>query len=158
RFAVIGPATAQALEAYGIRPDLVPEEYVAEAIAQGLQRLDAIAGRRILLLRADIARRALADELRARDAVVIEVAAYRTVAQPMEGAALRRVLHGEQLDVMTFTSSSTVHGVMRGLVGLGEKPERALAGIALAAIGPITAGTLREYGLHPAVVADEYTI
>src|SRR5262249_29080674 len=59
--AVVGPATAQALEAFGIRPDFVPEEYVAEAIAQGLQGLGAVAGRRVLLLRADIARRTLAD-------------------------------------------------------------------------------------------------
>jgi uroporphyrinogen III methyltransferase/synthase len=158
RFAVIGPATARSLEAHGIHPDFVPAEYVAEAIAKGLGRLGVGTGHRVLLLRADIARRALADELRAMGAEVVEIAAYRTVLQPAVGATLRRVLHGERLDAITFTSSSTVHGVMRGVLALGEVPEQALADIAFAAIGPITAATLREYGLIPSVVATEYTI
>src|SRR5262249_54347205 len=104
------------------------------------------------------ARRTLADELRAQGAVVVEAAAYRTIIQPVEGALLRRVLHDDQLDAMTFPSSSTVHGVMRGLVALGATPRPGLAGIARAAMRAITAGTLREYGLEPNMVAAEYTI
>jgi uroporphyrinogen III methyltransferase / synthase len=154
-FAVIGPATARALELQGITPDFVPTEYVAEAIAAGL---GAVAGRRILLLRADIARRALADELRRGGAEVTEVVAYCTLNQPPDVATLRGVFGADRPDVVTFTSSSTVRGLVRGLEAAGYAPERILAGVALAAIGPITAGTLREHGLEPKIVAEEYSV
>jgi len=158
RFAVIGPATALALErASGRRPDVMPEEYVAEAVAAALGDVE---GRRILLLRADIARRSLAEELRAKGADVREVAAYRTVVRPPEPEAVRRLLADESApaDVITCTSSSTVQGLVRGLEAAGLEPRTALRGVALAAIGPVTARTLREHGLEPAVVAADYTM
>src|SRR5690242_7589830 len=155
RVAVIGPATARALQAQGVTPDLIPDEYVAEGILEGL---GTVAGARILLLRADIARRSLAEGLRVRGAAVEEVAAYRTVERPVEAGALRVLLETDQPDAITFTSSSTVRGLLKSLPTGGPLPHDALAGIALACIGPITAGTLREHGLEPAVVADEYTV
>jgi uroporphyrinogen-III synthase len=135
----------------------MPEEYVAEAIASAL---GAVAGRRVLLLRADIARRSLAEELRAKGADVREVAAYRTVVRPPEPEALRRILEDRDapMDVITCTSSSTVQGLVRGLEVAGLEPREALRGVALAAIGPVTARTLGEYGLEPAVVAADYTM
>lgn len=154
RIAVIGPATARALAEQGISADTMPDEYVAEAI---VETLGNVAGQRVLLLRADIARRALAEELRVRGADVDEVAAYRTVVQPVPEEIVRAVFDGGPVDAITFTSASTVHGLMRGLAGAGRDPAEALHGIALAAIGPITADTLREYDLEPAVVAAEYT-
>lgn len=155
RVAVIGPATARALAAQGVTPDLIPDEYVAEGILEGL---GAVANTRILLLRADIARRSLTEGLRARGAVVEEVAAYRTVERPVETHALRALLEADRPDAITFTSSSTVRGLLKSIPTGGPHPHDALAGIALACIGPITAGTLREHGLEPAVVADEYTV
>lgn len=155
RVAVIGPATARALQAQGVTPDLIPDEYVAEGILEGL---GAVAGTRILLLRADIARRSLAEGLRARGATVEEVTAYRTVERPVETNVLRALLEADRPDAITFTSSSTVRGLLKSLPTAGPHPHDALAGIALACIGPITAGTLREHGLEPAVVADEYTV
>lgn len=155
RVAVIGPATAHALEARGVTPDLIPDEYVAEGILEGL---GAVAGARILLLRADIARRSLAEGLRGRGAAVEEVAAYRTVERPVDPHVLRALLDADRPDAITFTSSSTVRGLLTSISSLGREPHDALAGIALACIGPITAGTLREHGLEPAVVADEYTV
>lgn len=155
RFAVIGPATARALEAQGIAPDMMPDEYVAEGI---LDALGNVAGQHILLPRADIARQTLADELRLRGADVDEVAAYRTVARPVDAAALRGLLDGGSVDAITFTSSSTVRGFLAGLAQLGLPAKECLRSIALAAIGPITATTLRENGLEPAVVAGEYTM
>lgn len=62
------------------------------------------------------------------------------------------------MDAITFTSSSTALGLLQGLAATGRDPAEALRGVALAAIGPITAATLREHGLEPAVVAREYTI
>lgn len=155
RAAVIGPATARALEAQGVTPDLIPGEYVAEGILRGLGN---VAGKPILLLRADIARRSLAEGLRAGGAAVAEVAAYRTVERPVDADALRALLEADRPDAITFTSSSTVRGLLTSISTLGRQPRAALASIALACIGPITAGTLREHGLEPAVVADEYTV
>ncbi|HEX6797298.1 MAG TPA: uroporphyrinogen-III synthase [Ktedonobacterales bacterium] len=166
RIAVIGPATAEALAARGVAADLVPAEHVAEAILDGMGN---VAGQRVLLARADIARQALAEGLRLRGADVVQVAAYRTVPVPVEAEALRRLLV-ERPDAITFTSSSTVEGFVAGLAAaIGRPPDASgrppdaptlaetLAGIALAAIGPITAATLREHGLEPAVVAADYT-
>lgn len=153
--AAIGPATAQALEAHGVTPTLVPDEYVAEGILRGVGN---VSGKRLLLLRADIARKTLAEELRRGGAEVDEVAAYRTIVVPPDAAVLRRLLDADRPDAITFTSSSTVRGLLQSLDAVGVSPEEAFAGIALACIGPVTAGTLREYGLEPALVAGEYTM
>ena len=155
RFAVIGPATAAALQSHGVTPDLMPDEYVAEALAA---RLGSVTGQRILLLRADIARKTLADDLRRSGALVTELAAYRTVVQPPDSTLLRALIETDRLDLITFTSTSTVLGLLAGLAALGLDPSSALEGISLAAIGPITAATLRDHGLAPSVVAEDYTI
>jgi uroporphyrinogen III methyltransferase/synthase len=156
RLAAIGPATAAALERRGVPPDLVPGEYIAEGLVTALGN---VAGQHILLPRADIAREALARELRLRGADLDEIAAYRTVAQLLAPDLLERVLDRRQrVDAITFTSSSTVRSLIESLRAAGREPYEALDGVTLAAIGPITAATLREHGLEPAVVAAEYTI
>jgi uroporphyrinogen III methyltransferase/synthase len=151
--AAIGPATAAALrQATGNSPDLVPEEYIAEAIAAGISDVQ---GQRILLLRADIAREALAVELRRKGAEVDEIAAYRTVVRPPDAEALARAL-AARLDVITFTSSSTVRGFV---ASLGQQdPAEVLGGALVACIGPITAQTAREAGLTPHIIAKTYTM
>ena len=155
RVAAIGPATAKALEDVGVAVDLTPDEYIAEGILEGL---GLVAGQRLLLARADIARRSLAEGLRLRGAEVDEVAAYRTIAEPVAPDLLKRILEDDRVDAITFTSSSTVRGLLQGLAATGRDPRAALDGVALAAIGPITAATLREHELTPAFVAEEYTI
>ena len=155
RVAAIGPATAQALAREGVPVDLTPDEYVAEGILEGL---GLVAGQRMLLARADIARRSLAEGLALRGAEVDEIAAYRTVTQPVAPELIQRVLVSDHVDALTFTSSSTVRGLLQGLASAGLEPHETLRGVALAAIGPITAATLRENGLEPALVAEEYTV
>jgi uroporphyrinogen-III synthase len=155
RVAAIGPATAAALQAQGITADLVPTEYIAEQLVDALGN---VAGQRILLPRADIARETLRDELRLRGADVNEIAAYRTVAQPLAPELLERVLRTERVDAITFTSSSTVRSLIESLRSSDYDPQQTLIGITLACIGPITAATLRECGLEPGLVAQEYTI
>ncbi len=156
RVGAIGPATARELEAWRVRPDFVPREYVAEGL---LAEIGNVAGQRILLPRADIARQTLAAELRLRGAEVVEVTAYRTVVQSPDAETLRRALVEERPDVITFTSSSTVRGFVESLAasGLGQ-PAAVLGGVAIACIGPITAATARSYGLEPTLSAEEYTI
>jgi uroporphyrinogen-III synthase len=155
RVAVIGPATADALGSHGVSADLMPDEYVAESIVEGLGN---VAGQRILLARADIARKTLAEELRLRGAEVDEVAAYHTEALPLDAGALDDVLRRDPADAITFTSSSTAHSLMRSLRQAGMEPADALKSVTTCAIGPITAATLREYGVAPDVVAETYTI
>jgi len=156
KLAAIGPATATALEQYHLRADYVPDQYVAEAVAAGI---GDVQGQRILLPRTDIARPALAIALHKAGAAVDEVTAYRTVrAGTVQGSALtsedvRQMLAENQIDVVTFTSSSTVRNLV-ALLGDAEP----LRGPLIACIGPITAGTAREMGLRVDMVAEEYTI
>jgi uroporphyrinogen III methyltransferase/synthase len=152
RLGAIGPATAEALRASGVRPDFVPDEYVAEAI---IADIGPVAGQRILLPRADIAREALAVELRRLGADVEEIAAYRTVARPLDTQTVTAALKAHP-DAITFTSSSTVRGFLAALGGLNLA--ETLRGVAVACIGPITAQTAREAGLMPQIVAKEYTM
>jgi uroporphyrinogen-III synthase len=150
RVAAIGPATAQALTMHGVQPQVIPDEYVAERIPDGL---GDVKGQCILLPRAKIAREALAVELRRRGAVVHEVAAYDTRAArpgPQDWAELRR-----GVDVVTFTSSSTVRELLGLLAG---EPDVSLGRAGVACIGPITAQTARELGLHVDIVARVYTM
>ncbi|HEX5725185.1 MAG TPA: uroporphyrinogen-III synthase, partial [Longimicrobiaceae bacterium] len=152
RACAIGPATAGALEARGVRPAVVPSEFVAEAVVEALAAADDLRGRRVLLPRADLARAALPQGLAARGAEVVEVAAYRTVPDDGAGAeAARARLAAGEIDLVTFTASSTVRGFV-ALVG----PE--LGRAAVASIGPITSATARALGLRVDVEAEEYTI
>ncbi len=140
KVAAIGPATAATLRAHGVEPELVPSEYVAEAILDGV---GDVRGLRFLLPRADIARETLVEGLESRGATVDEIAAYRTVEVSAPRAELGPI------DAVTFTSSSTVRGFLAG----GPVP----AGAKVVCIGPITAQTAREHGLDVAAVAQHYT-
>lgn len=172
RIATIGPATAAALERYGLTAALIPDEYIAESVAGALrrdaeQRGQTLAGQRILLARAAEARQVLISELEQAGAHVEVAAAYQTlpVAQDDErGREVITLLRQQQLDVVTFTSSSTVHHFMHWLsqsapdIAIllaypGNQPHRPL----IACIGPITAQTARDYGLEVGVEAREYT-
>jgi len=148
--AAIGPATAAALVRHGVHADRVPPEYVAEAVAEAL---GPVAGQRVLLARADIARPVLAQRLREAGAQVDDVVAYRTVAPAGLAERLPELL--ATVEIVTFTSSSTVRHLLEAL---SPQARRALERKAIACIGPITAKTARESGLRPAVVAETYTI
>lgn len=148
KIAAIGPATAQALQREGLEVAFVPETFIAEAIAEGLDAQ----GKRVLLLRANIARKDLRDLLRAQGAYVGEVAAYRTRPARLKPERVREALKG--VDVVAFTSGSTVHTL---LDVLGDQREL-LDGVIVACIGPITARAAREQGLLVHVEAREHTV
>jgi len=173
RTAAIGPATAAALARYGITADLVPGEYIAEGVAAALiddarRRNQPLAGKRVLLARAAEARNVLVSELQGAGAVVDVVAAYRTAAVSSDderGREVLRMLEARQLDILTFTSSSTVRnfmhwlrqcetGVADSLISLVKGNERPK----IACIGPITSQTAREFGLDVHIEAQEFTI
>jgi uroporphyrinogen III methyltransferase/synthase len=149
--AAIGPATAEALRERGIEPDFIPGEYVAEAIVPGLGEVQ---GQRILLPRADIARKALVDALVQHGALPDEIAVYRTVVPQANPQAMRDLEQG--VDIATFTSSSTVRNFYQMLGE--ERASELLRGAVIACIGPVTARTAQALGLRVDIVADEYTV
>lgn len=152
KVAAIGPKTAAALQKVGVVPDFVPDEYVAEAILPGLGELQ---GLRVLLLRADLARAALPQAIQQAGGAAHEIAVYNTLPAQTNPHALRALQLG--VDVVTFTSSSTVRNFVNLARQAGLDP-RALPGDPLiACIGPITAQTAREQGLQVDLVASEYT-
>lgn len=155
RLAAIGPATAGALRDLGLEPEVVPEEYVAEGLAESLRGLIG-PGERVLLARAADTRDVLVRELEAAGAQVDEVPAYRTRPAHEDAEELRRALAAGRVDVVTFTSSSTVRH-FAGLFPSGDLP-RLLSGVAIACIGPVTRATAGELGLEARIVPREYTI
>jgi len=155
KFCAIGPATARHLQARGVEVDYTPKEFVAEAILQGFEKM-AIRGKRILLARVKQARDILPKGLRALGAEVDVVEAYRTI-KPRGGARrLKSILANGKVDVITFTSSSTVNH----FVELLEKEDLKglLQGIAIACIGPVTAQTAESLGVTVHIQPREYTI
>jgi uroporphyrinogen III methyltransferase/synthase len=147
--AAIGPATSAALQEYSISPNLMPDVYTAEGVLAAFDKLGSVAGQRFLLARADIARKALANGLRERGAVVDEIPAYQTVP-------VKEGMPPADIDIVTFTSSSTVEGYVNCLGT--RQPAEALAGSRVVCIGPITAATARELGVPVDGVAQKYTI
>jgi uroporphyrinogen-III synthase len=155
RVAAIGPATKKAIEQGGIKVDVVPKEYVAESVVRSLRR--RVKGKRVLLVRAKVARDVIPRELREAGARVDVVEAYETVVPQSSRARLRAVLKNGRLrpQVVTFSSSSTV----RNFVALlGGSRRSGLSSILTASIGPVTSSTLRELGLQVDIEAEEYTI
>jgi len=154
RIAAIGPETARAVERFHLRVDAVPEEYRAEAL---IPVLGEVRGQRILLPRAAEARAILPQALTALGAQVEEVAVYRTI-RPRETQAekLQSLFMEEKIDLVTFTSSSTV----RNFVALfpGADVRKVIGSARVGCIGPITAATAREYGLDVAVQPVSYTV
>ena len=157
RVCAIGPATSQSLLQYGIRADVVPAEFRGEGAAEAIVQADgALAGARVLLPRAAVARDALPGRLRAAGALVDVVAAYQTLGPTEEDAAsLRELVHLRKVDVITFTSPSTVD---RLLEALGDGADSLSQGpFTIACIGPITEEAARARGLAVHATAREYT-
>jgi uroporphyrinogen-III synthase len=155
--AAIGPATRKALEQRGLRVEVMPSEYVAEAVVGSLR--EHVKGKRLLLVRAKVARDVIPNELRQAGAEVDVREAYETVAPESSRQRLLEALDSasERPDVITFTSSSTVRNFV-DLVGAETAHSGLLDGVRLASIGPVTSQTLLELNLPVDIRAAEYTI
>ncbi len=173
RIAAIGPATAMALTKYGAKVDLVPAKYIAEDVASALiadarKRGEPLEGKRLLLARAAEARNVLVTELQRVGVKVDVVAAYQTVGVDKEdeqGHKILRQLEAQQLDILTFTSSSTVRNFMHWLreydatfTNTFLSHVMQLTRPKIACIGPVTSQTAREFGLKVHIEAQVYTI
>jgi uroporphyrinogen-III synthase len=162
KITAIGPATKKAIEKRGLKVHIVPDEYVAESVVKSLRK--KVEGKRVLLVRAKVARDVIPRELRKAGAIVDVFEAYETVVPASSGTRLRAALKNpkQRPDVITFTSSSTVKNFV-ALLGANGRPRqrkrpRQLEGVTLASIGPVTSSTLRQTKLGVDVEAREYTI
>jgi uroporphyrinogen III methyltransferase / synthase len=157
RLCTIGPATADRLRRFGIRVDLMPAEYRAEAVLDALQAHGDLENQRILLPRANIARDLLAEELRRAGAEVREIAAYRTeLVEGDPGSDLYRMLLEGQIDVVTFTSASTVRNFARQFGA--DTAADLLRTTIVASIGPVTAEAARHLNIETTIMPSSYTI
>jgi uroporphyrinogen III methyltransferase/synthase len=147
RVAAIGPGTARALDRHGIRPDLVPERFVAESL---LESFPTGTGR-VLIARAETARDVLPEGLTERGYDVEVLAVYRAVPVAPDADDVERVRAGD-VDALTFTSSSTVTNFCAAVPGLPEPQPLVVS------IGPVTSATARERGLRVDAEADPHTI
>lgn len=157
KIGAIGPKTARMWERMGILPDLIPEEYRAEAVIAGLQKKE-IQGCKILIPRAEKAREILPDELRESGAIVDVVPAYRTVKPEQRKEEIVSLLREGKVDMITFTSSSTVTNFVDMFGSQRDMIEKCKKRVSVACIGPITAKRAEENGFTVDVVPGEYTI
>lgn len=146
----IGPATRKAAEQAGLRVELMPKEYVAESVVEAFRGYD-LAGRRVLLPRAAVARDLVPAELRRRGAQVDVVEVYRAVAPADLAQRAQRIFRERKPHWVTFTSTSTVVHLVEA-VGV-----EAMAGVRIASIGPVTSAAVRRYGLQVAAEARIFT-
>ena len=156
RICCIGPRTAQELERYGLYPDLVPAEFQAEGLIEAMKGA-GVAGQRVLIARAETAREILPEQLRALGCEVRVIVMYRTVAPSEKRLELKELLQTQDVDMVTFTSSSTVQSFAK-LFASPTEMFRLMDKVAVACIGPITAATAVEHGFSVTVMPAENTV
>jgi uroporphyrinogen-III synthase len=153
--AAIGPATQGEIEKHGLKVAVTPEKYVAESVVEALR--EKMEGKRVLLVRAKVARDVLPNELKKAGAKVDVAEAYETHVPAGAKAKLNRLFCNDSSrpDIVTFTSSSTA----TNFLALLEKDHyHTLREIWLASIGPVTSETLRQAGFKPNIEAVDYTM
>jgi uroporphyrinogen-III synthase len=155
QIAAIGPATKTAIVKHGLKVKMVPEEYVSESVAKGLR--EKVKGKRVVLIRAKVARDVIPEELRAAGAEVDVIEAYETVVPERSHVRLRALLKNgvRRPHIVTFTSSSTAKNFAELL---GDCKAGSLKDIQFASIGPVTSATLRELQMPVAIEAREFTM
>jgi uroporphyrinogen III methyltransferase/synthase len=151
RIAAIGPGTAKRVKDFHLAVDLQPEEYVAERLADAIQRHESVENLRFLVVRAANARDVLPKRLTQLGAIVDEAIAYRTVPENDDITGARKRFTDEGADLITFTSSSTVENFLAMKLPWPK-------GIKTASIGPITSGTMQQAGLEVDVEATQHDI
>ncbi len=155
RTAAIGPATAKRIGDFGLTSDIVPETYQAESVVEAFAK-ESMEGKRVLLPRAKEARPVLPVELAKMGALVDEIATYETEQASENVDMLIERLEEGSIDMVTFTSSSTVKNFKSLLPG--EKFESLIRGVTVASIGPITTDTAKELGFKVNITATDFTI
>jgi uroporphyrinogen III methyltransferase/synthase len=155
RTAAIGPATAKRLGDFGLKSDIVPETYQAESVVEAFEK-ESMKDKRVLLPRAEEARPILPVELQKMGATIDEITAYRTEQATENLDLLIKRLEEGSVDVVTFTSSSTVKNFKTLLPP--DTFESLIENVTFASIGPITTDTAKELGFKVDITAEDFTI
>lgn len=155
RICTVGLKTADAVEQYGLTVDFVPEEFRAEAIAEGFKAMGSIK-EKILIPRAQAGREVLPEELSRMGYRVDVVPAYKVVRPDIDVSWLKKMLSNRKIDMITFTSGSCVRNFIES-IGI-EEYKLLLTGVKIACISPVTAESMRKYGIETDVIPDCYTI
>jgi len=165
----IGNRTAREIEKYGLKVDLIPERFHAEGLIDAIIKMQAkkrkskiksskskiLKGVRFLLPRAEVAREVFPETVRGLGGEIDVPVVYRTIKPESHGKRLRRFLREGKITIATFTSASTFYNFKEII---GEDVEKLLKGVAIAAIGPVTAKAIEKTGLHVAIMPRESTI
>ena len=155
RIAAVGPGTAAELKKYGLMVDVMPQKAVAEELIAEFDRkadeFGGVANVTMLWVHSEKGRDIVYKELMKRQAIVDECIAYNTVPETEDPTGARARLEAEGADLITFTSSSTVHNFMALGIALPQ-------GCRVASIGPVTSATLREYGVEPTFESAKHNI
>ncbi len=149
----IGPATARAVEERGLRVDIVPDEYISEGIVSAFTG-KTLRGKKILLPRAEVARDVVPEGLEKLGAAVDVVTVYRTIRSGYKRSDLQPLMDAGKVDVITFTSPSTVINfkfIMGKDISLPEK-------VKIACLGPVTAAAAKKHGFSVDILQERYTI
>src|ERR1700678_273715 len=160
QIAAIGPATKKAIVKHGLKVKMVPEEYVAESVVKGLR--DQVKGKRVLLIRAKVARDVIPEQLRTAGAEVDVVEGYETIVPESSRARLRALMKNStrRPHMVTFTSSSTAKNFAELLSTCKEElvDKGLIQNVAFVSIGPVTSAALRELQMPVAIEAREFTM
>jgi uroporphyrinogen III methyltransferase/synthase len=156
KLCTIGPVTARQLMTYGIKTDILPKTYQAESVVEAFEK-ESMAGKKVLLPRAKEARSVLPESLRKMGAVVDEITAYQTIAVVDHHGDLMEKIQKAEIDMVTFTSSSTVINFC-DLFPDTIHSDIFKNKVSIASIGPITSETAKEKGLNVSVEAEAFTI
>ncbi len=151
KIAAIGPVTAESLLNYGITADLTAKTFIAEGMLEAVLSSETVKGKKFLLVRSDIGRNTLPEGLKEAGAEVDQAAFYSTQTEELKPAAVDMLKEGK-IDIVSFTSSSTVKGFFTQIPGdeLGDKTK-------IASIGPQTSLALKSHGRRPDIEATEFT-
>jgi uroporphyrinogen-III synthase len=158
QIAAIGPATKKAIVRHGLKVKMVPEEYVAESVVKGLR--DKVNGKRVVLIRAKVARDVIPEELRSAGAEVDVIEAYETVVPEKSRARLQALMKNasRRPHIVTFTSSSSARNFAELLGNSKARSAGLFKHVRFASIGPVTSATLRELQMPVAIEAREFTM
>jgi len=155
KICTVGMKTADAVEHYGLQVDFVPEEFRAEAIAEGFKKLGRV-GEKVLIPRAQAGREILPEELRKIGIEADVVPVYKVIRPDIDASWLKRRLRNKEIDVVTFTSGSCVRNFIEFL-GM-EEYKILLQGVKIACISPVTAESAKKFGIEADIVPERYTV
>ena len=151
RIACIGPATAKAVRKKGLNVDIVPDDYISEGVVNAFDGID-LEGAKVLLPRAEKARDVIPEGLAERGASVDVIPLYRTAGSGRNGPELVAMMKKGRVDVLTFTSPSTVKHCLEMIGGVESIPDA----VKIACIGPVTAEAAEEAGLRVDIMQGPY--